>query len=64
MFNRIKYTEGKKCIDHVILLGISAAVTQKLLEQSRVWVEWLGILVFDFELFIGVQRTCPVSASA
>ncbi len=34
MFNRIKYPEEKKCINHVILLGVSTAVTQKLLEHS------------------------------
>ncbi len=34
MCNRIKYTDEKKCINHIILLGISTAVTQKLLEHS------------------------------
>jgi len=35
---RIKYTVEGKGINHTILLGISIAVTQKFLEQSRVWV--------------------------
>jgi len=32
--NRIKYTDEKKCINHITLLGKSTAVTQKLLEHS------------------------------
>ena len=57
MLNRIKYTEEKKCIDHIILLGISTAVTQKLLEQSLVRVGGLffGAVVTeegeDFDIF-------------
>ncbi len=38
MCNRIKYTDEKKCINRIILLGTPTAVTQKFLEQSRVGV--------------------------
>ncbi len=55
MCNRIKYTEEKKCINHIIVLGIGyeAWLICDNEDASKKFVA-AGILVFDFKLFVDV----------
>ena len=53
--NRIKYTDEKKCVNHLILFGIGyeAWLICDNEDASKKIFEATGILVFDFEFFIG-----------